>query len=581
VSSDRATRPRAGGAKRLASFEVERRRAFEDAQREADTMFAQYQLSQLLASGDVLEDLASAVLAEIARASGAALAGLWLAEPNESPLVLVAAVGPVDGADDAVDPFPPARFDGLATARAWAVAGAWSGIALEESRDLGARGVERTPIGFVAVRPGAGMELDPGHVRYLSLVRRELGVTFRAAQLRSTLARERATLAATLEGAIDAIVAVDVDRRVVRFNAAAANLVGVSARDSAGATCREFLGCDGGRSAASGEPGEPGDPGDPGEPGDGRRPAGLLCGPRCPFEEVLETGLPIAARAQRVRSRGRVEIPMAGSYSRISDPRVGAVAVLRDLRPTLVLEELRSSFVAAVSHELRTPLALIDGYAQSLLHLDLDETVRRGYLERLGAAVERVAGLVDQIVDIAQLDSDGLTLEPEPIAVEQLLGEFATEQAELPGAPTVELDLGPDLPDVDVDAPRIHQVLANLGGNTAKYAGPDARLTIRARRGGRRTVVITVADDGPGIDAEQRSHVFERFYRGRSVRESRIPGNGLGLYLAKRIVEAHGGWIRLDSAPRGTSISFALPAADDVDASSEMVPQARQGREPE
>jgi two-component system sensor histidine kinase ResE len=75
--------------------------------------------------------------------------------------------------------------------------------------------------------------------------------------------------------------------------------------------------------------------------------------------------------------------------------------------------------------------------------------------------------------------------------------------------------------------------------------------------------------------------VFERFYRGRSVRESRIPGNGLGLYLAKRIVEAHGGWIRLDSAPRGTSISFALPAADDVDASSERVPQARQGRKPE
>ena len=569
MSSDRAARPEAGGIEGIAAFEDERRQVFEDAQREADTMFAQYQLSQLLASGDVLEDLASAVLAEVARASDAEVAGLWLAEPNESPLSLVAAVGAVDGADDAGAPGLPARFEGFATASTWAAAGGWSGIALEESRDLGARGVERTPIGFVAVRPAAGMELDPGHVRYLSLVRRELGVTFRAAQLRSTLARERATLAATLEGAIDAIVAVDVDRRVVRLNAAASSLVGVSASDAVGATCREFLGCDGSGSAA------------PRDPGDFRGLAGLLCGPRCPFEEVLETGRPIAARAQRVRSRGRVEIPVAGSYSRISDPRVGAVAVLRDLRPTLVLEELRSSFVAAVSHELRTPLALIDGYAQSLLHLELDETVRRGYLERLGAAVARVAGLVDQIVDIAQLDSDGLDLEPEPISVEQLLGDLASEQAELPGAPTIELDLGPDLPDVDVDAPRIHQVLANLAGNTAKYAGPDARLTIRARRGGRRTVVVTVADDGPGIDAEQRPHVFERFYRGRSVHESRIPGNGLGLYLAKRIVEAHGGWIRLDSAPRGTSISFALPAAEDVDAASEHVLHGREAREAE
>jgi two-component system sensor histidine kinase KdpD len=165
--------------------------------------------------------------------------------------------------------------------------------------------------------------------------------------------------------------------------------------------------------------------------------------------------------------------------------------------------------------------------------------------------------------------------------VEQLLGEFVAEQAELPGAPTVHLDLGPDLPDLDVDGPRIHQVLANLAGNTAKYAGPEARLTVRARRGGRRMVVVTVVDDGPGIDAEQRSHVFERFYRGRSVRESRIPGNGLGLYLAKRVVEAHGGWIRLDAAPRGTSISFALPAIDDGDGTPEVVAHAARLREHE
>jgi len=524
-------------------------------------MFAQYQLSQLLASGEVLEDLAAAVLSEIARASGAEVAGLWLAEPNEAPLSLVAAVGAGRGVVDPGREVPPPRFDGLAAARAWALANAWSGIALEESRDLGARGVQRTPIGFVAVQPPEDRELDPGHVRYLSLVRRELGITFRAAQLRSTLARERATLAATLEGAIDAILAVDVDRRVVRLNAAASNLVGTSARDAIGTTCREFLGCDRGRSAMSVDP------------GDGPAPERLLCGVRCPFEEVLETGLPIAARAQKVRSRRRVEIPVAGSYSRISDPRVGAVAVLRDLRPTLALDELRSSFVAAVSHELRTPLALIDGYAQSLLHLELDETVRRGYLERLGAAVARVTGLVDQIVDIAQLDSDGITLDRDPIAIELLLGEFAGEQAELAGAPAVALDLGPDLPEVDVDAPRIQQVLANLAANTAKYAGPDSRLTVRARRGGHRTVVVTVTDDGPGIDAEQRAHVFERFYRGRAVRESRIPGNGLGLYLAKRIVEAHGGWIRLDPAPRGASISFALPMADDDGA-----PNVRVGR---
>jgi len=515
---------------RIASLEAERRRVFDEAQREADTMFAQYQLSQLLASGDALEPLAEAVLAEVGRATGAGAAALWLARPARGSLELTSTVGLPPGGTDL-----PRRLADAAAAAAWATRRGWFGVALEESRAGTGRGVARDSIGFVAVAPPPGARLDPAHARYLGLVRRELGLAFRAAQLRDSLAGERAALAAILEGANDAIVAVDAGLRVVRLNAAAVRLVGRPAREAVGSTCRAFLGC--------------GDLPD------------AICGPRCPFEQVLADGRSIVSHEEAVRHRDGTEIPVSASYARMAGPYVGAVAVFRDLRSDRALDDLKSSFVATISHELRTPLALISGHAQSLLHLDLDADARRRHLVQIGTAVERLTTLVDEVMDISHLESDGLALHRRPIDLAGILRAFAAEQADLPGAPPVTLDLADDLPMVDADPARLHQVLANLAANTTKYAGRGAAVTIRARRPDPATAVVTFADNGRGIPPDEQGNAFKRFFRGRSVRESRIPGSGLGLYICRRLIEAHGGWIRLDATTRGTSISFALPAA--------------------
>jgi two-component system sensor histidine kinase KdpD len=135
------------------------------------------------------------------------------------------------------------------------------------------------------------------------------------------------------------------------------------------------------------------------------------------------------------------------------------------------------------------------------------------------------------------------------------------EGADALGPRSIDLVLPRALPLVDVDATRIRQVIANLVQNAEKHAGPQAPIEIRARRSDHATVVVSVVDGGRGIAAEDRDHVFERFYRGRRVRESQVPGSGLGLYLCRRIVEAHGGWIRLDATTRGTSVSVGLPVA--------------------
>lgn len=534
---------------RIHDLEAERRRVFEDAQREADSVFAQYQLSQLLAAGGTVDDLAAGVLAEVARAAGADEARLWLAHPGLARLELVAALPAGRAAnDEPVAASGPVTFPGVEAAAGWAAGAGWSGIALPERRPVASAAVKdaASAVGFLAVRAGAGRRLDPDHARYLAGVRRELAVTLRAAQLRASLAREQATLAAILEGATDSIVAVDASRRIVRLNGAAIRLVGAAARSGTGSRCTDFLGCTG----AS--------PGSTPDAGDGPQP---LCGPRCPFVEVLETGRPIVDREMRVRHRDGGEIPVAATVSRMPTPDGGAVAILRDLRAARSLDEAKTSFVAAVSHELRTPLALIDGYTQSLLHLDLDAATARRHLDRIAAAASRLASLVDDIIDVSQLESDALVLRRTPVALDGLLRAFLAEHADAPDAGPVSLDLPRALPFVDVDATRIRQVLGNLVQNAEKHAGRGARVAIRARRLDRFTAVVTVADDGHGIEAEDRDHVFERFYRGRPVRESRVPGSGLGLYLCRRIVAAHGGWIRLDATTRGTSVSVGLPVA--------------------
>jgi len=547
---------------RVRDLEAERRRVFEDAQREADAVFAQYQLSQLLAAGGRVDEIAAAVLAEVARACGAAGAALWLANPAGRALTLAATFpgdpgGPVGPGWAAV----PRLFADTGAAARWATAGGWSGISLPEGRAMGGdaagnlvgnlAGNPAGAVGYLAVRADAAVPLEPDHARYLATVRLELAVTLRAAQLRASLAREQATLAAILEGATDAIVAVDAGRRVVRLNAAAAALVGMPAQAGTGMRCSEFLGC----AVPSPDATDRLDAPRPAHTGD------LLCGTRCPFGEVLEMGRPIVGREISVRHREGAAIPVAASVSRMPVLDGGAVGVLRDLRASRSLDEAKTSFVAAVSHELRTPLALIDGYTQSLLHLGLDVTTARRHLERIAGATERLKALVDDIIDVGQLENDALALRRSPIALDGLLRAILAERADTAGVRPVNLVLPPELPRIDVDATRVRQVIANLVQNAEKHAGPKAPIEVRARRLDRMTVVVTVVDGGRGIAAEDRDHVFERFYRGSRARDGQVPGSGLGLYLCRRIVEAHGGWIRLDATTRGTSISLGLPVA--------------------
>jgi signal transduction histidine kinase len=528
------------------TFDADRWRILEDAQREADTMFAQYQLSQLLASGDSLETMAAAVLEELVRNTDAAAGAVWLSQPDGKSMSLVgvhldSAPGTISGPASIAGIPVPATFAAIDHAIGWASGTGWFGVTLDESRDLGARGLQREAIGFLALDAGTGRRLAGDHARFLGLVRHELAMAFRAAQLREVLAGERAILSAILDGASDSILAVDGERYVVRLNPAAAALLG--ARHAVGERCETVLGCRQPSLVAARAPAEP---------------ASLACGERCPFAEVLAGAPPVANRERDVPGRDG-PVPVAGSYARMPGGEDGAVGVLRDLRPSRELDELKSSFVAAVSHELRTPLALISGYAQTLQHLDLDEARRRHYVEQITVTTDRLTGLVNQILEIARLEGDRLRLHRQPVSLAALVRD-TTAQLRAEQDVAIDIDIAEDLPAAEADPEHLGQVIDNLVGNALKYAGRAAPVRILARtRAG--DLVVSVVDSGPGIAAGERPLVFERFFRGRSVAQSRTPGSGLGLFLCRRIVEAHGGRIWLDEVATGTSVSFNLPVA--------------------
>ena len=508
---------------RLAALEADHRRAFDQAQREADALFAQYQLSQLLASGGSPAELGSAVVVELVRLAGADAGAIWLGELGRAGLGLVASTGSFGTP-------PPERLADVAAARALAATQADLRIVV-----LG----EEPPATVVGLRVPAGRELDAEGLRVAQLARHELAVAFGGARLREALERERHDLGAVVEGATDIIVQVDEERRIVRLNPAGERTLGIGSDAAIGRTCDEILGC---------------------------AVAGGHAETDCPLAQVIATGEPIGYRETAVRSATGEAVRVAGGYSRApAEPGsdVRATAILRDISAVRALEALREGFVATVSHELRTPLALVRGYAETILQFDLGDAQERDYVDRIRQVSSRLGELVDQILDITHLDADPLILERRPVPFAAMVARLRGDLTLLGQDARLVIDVPDDLPPVDVDAGRVGRILDNLVGNALKYAPDDSAVVVGGRVEGD-WLIATVDDEGVGVPQGERSLVLEPFHRAWNVRESRIPGTGLGLSICRRLAEAHGGRLWLGDRPDGrpgTRVSFSLPLA--------------------
>jgi signal transduction histidine kinase len=226
-------------------------------------------------------------------------------------------------------------------------------------------------------------------------------------------------------------------------------------------------------------------------------------------------------------------------------------------------------FVAGVSHELRTPLTAIRSAGQNLSDgVVSDPRQVRRYGDLILNEGRRLSGMVEQVLELAGIQSSHMTYNLQPADPGTLLREALAESrwlVEERGA-ELEVEVAPGLPAILADAAALRRALYNLIENAVKYGGPSPWIGLRARPAGEPGsaspgVELTVSDRGPGIPGEDLRHLFEPFYRGREAVASRIPGNGLGLSIVRHIVAAHGGRVTVETGEDGTVFTLHLPAA--------------------
>jgi two-component system sensor histidine kinase KdpD len=225
-------------------------------------------------------------------------------------------------------------------------------------------------------------------------------------------------------------------------------------------------------------------------------------------------------------------------------------------------ERLRNSLLSSVSHDLRTPLASITGAASTLLENEarLDAGTRRDLLEALHEEADRLNRLVQNLLEMTRLESGALQLHTEWHPVEEVVGAALGRFEKALGRRPITTRVPSELPLVPMDDVLIEQVLINLIDNVLKYTPADGPIEVTAE-GGEGTVLIEVADRGPGLPAGEERRIFEKFHRGEGGPTAR--GAGLGLAICRGIVRAHGGRIWAENRPGGgIAIRFTLPVKE-------------------
>jgi two-component system OmpR family sensor kinase len=237
--------------------------------------------------------------------------------------------------------------------------------------------------------------------------------------------------------------------------------------------------------------------------------------------------------------------------------------------------QAQQDFVANVSHDLKTPLTSIQGFSQAILDgAAADEESRRRAAQIIYEEADRMARLVDDLLNLARIEAGQVVMAQEPVHVADLLQECVEKMAlrAEQGEVTLELKLAGN-PIVSGDRDRLAQVFTNLLDNALKHTPPEGRIMLAARSVTDETrkreqepktlAEITVADTGAGIPPEELSRIFERFYRGDKSRTKEGKGAGLGLAIAKEIIQAHGGQIKTESVVGlGTKFTITLPQSE-------------------
>jgi two-component system sensor histidine kinase KdpD len=265
---------------------------------------------------------------------------------------------------------------------------------------------------------------------------------------------------------------------------------------------------------------------------------------------------PFHAEDEQILTTFVHQAALALERARLGDEAARAAALAQS-------DELKSALLAAVSHDLRTPLASIKAAATSLLDdtIDWDKATRAELLSAIDEETDRLTLMVSNLLDLSRIEGGALRPRKDWYDVDELIADVRARLAGRFEDHPLTVGIEPDLPPLRFDYVQIAQVLVNLLENAVKYTPSGTPIAVSARRVPG-AIEIAVRDEGPGMTAESQQRLFERFYRAGSV--TGAGGVGIGLTISKGLVEAHGGQIAVESAPReGTTFRFTLPLAQE------------------
>ena len=385
-----------------------------------------------------------------------------------------------------------------------------------------------------ASRPDA---FSPADLGFISHVAEHAAIALENAQLFKVVQEDRQRIQHILQGIADGVFATDRERRVLSFNPAAERITGWKQREVVGRFCCEVM--------------RP--------PTDGPVAS---CPADCPLRQAMDQGTAVQVGPVVWGASGRLSAKLQVSCSvaplRAGDGEiVGTVAVFRDVSREAELDQLKSDFVSMVSHEIRSPLASITVAA---------EVLRRGrggersgeLLDTIRAQSLQLANFVEDVLNASRLDKGLLEMHVEPLPIVPLLKRAIALTQATTSRHNLQLRADSEGLFVLADARKIEVVVGNLLRNAVNYSPNGGTVTVEVREQGEETVV-SVRDEGIGIPANHLERIFDRFTRVDDGDAKTVYGHGLGLYIARSIVQRHGGRIWVDSeVGKGSCFSFTL-----------------------
>ncbi len=394
-----------------------------------------------------------------------------------------------------------------------------------------------TMVGVIFIFRNYPSVFSPNDRMLLSSFASQAAIAVQNAQFYTQTMREKQRMDALLDSAADGIMIVTPARVIERCNQAFARMLNLHINEIQGQSHEQMV------QWAS--------------PPQGRT-----------LEQAEADGWPLTPHAQLYtegdlkRNNEAQPLPVGITYAPLLTNEgilVNIIATVRDITHFRQAEEVKTTFISVVSHELKTPVALIKGYVSTLRREDVkwDSDIVNDSLQVIEEEADRLAGLIENLLDATRLQAGGMALQRVDLSLAALAKRLAERFQIQTRKHQIVVDFPEDYPVVQADEERLEQVLGNLISNAIKYSpGGEILIAGQARAD---FVIVCVTDQGPGIAPGDIPFVFERFYRAPDMARH-TKGAGLGLYLTRAIIEAHGGRIWVDpQQDQGAHICFSLP----------------------